>query len=202
MHLVVPRHGSTDVLSNSSDPTAGQQLWERRTLRGEHGHLQGRGQRPPFLFFAAFLSRDSNIPPWLGGRPFTQPEGKMLCSSFLPLLEEGVSTNQALPENQNQQDTGTLGGISSSRRTCSSLEDLATDWKRPTLMTEGNLLYSKSTDRRCEPHLQNTLTTAPSVVCNLMTRGVSLAKLTHHRQSQPVPERSKRHTRQCTRFLI
>lgn len=34
-----------------------------------------------------------------------QAKGKMLCPSFLSLLEKCVSTSQVLPENQSQQDT-------------------------------------------------------------------------------------------------
>lgn len=76
---------------------------------------------------------------------------------------------------------------------------LSTDWARPIHIMEDNLFYWKSTDYRCQSHLQNTLPAISRLVFGQATGYYcSLARLTpkmnHHTELWILPFHLPRHT--------
>lgn len=80
----MPRHGNTSVLRSSRPASllgssSGRDTNYLRSMCSRT--VEGRG--PPVYLSSLLLVADSDTSPWLWGRPFTQPEGKMQCPSLL-----------------------------------------------------------------------------------------------------------------------
>lgn len=84
--------------------------------------------------------------------------------AFQYLLRAIVSL---LPEKHNEQNS-----FSGKSQLCSW--GLSMDWMTPIRIVKASLLYLKSTDCGCVPHLQNTFTAAPRSVFNSITGHYSL----------------------------
>lgn len=69
MHLVVPRHGNTDVLSNSSQPHCWAATVKETHTEGGARAPPGERAKAPFSLLCSLLVTGSNIPPGLEADP-------------------------------------------------------------------------------------------------------------------------------------